>query len=138
MAFEVERVKSLRKVVEGFSRRERRAYDAAVEDLRGRGCRAGGKRLGAVGDGDYPMCERPLYAAWRMFTVYPDASRVVIIELDRHTKESAPVQNLASVFPGLSPTGRRRSDQPPCCEDPADPPEVSDELRGVIDELFGL
>lgn len=138
MAFEVDRVKSLRKVVEGFSRRERRAYDAAVGELRGRGCRAGGKRLGAERDGDYSICERPLYAAWRMFTVYPDESRVVIIGLARHTRASAPVRNLADLFPGLSPTGRRRSDQPPCCEDPADPPQVSDELDGVLEELFGL
>lgn len=138
MSFEVERVKSLRKVVDGFTKRERKAYDAAVDELRGRGCRAGGKRLGAEAGGDYPICERPLYAAWRMFTVYPDESRVVIIELDRHTKASAPVEILADVFPGLSPTGRRRSNQPPCCEESSHPPEVSDELRGVLEGLFGL
>jgi hypothetical protein len=54
------------RVVAAMSRRERRAYDAAVQALKGEGCRAGGKRLAAIDDGDYPMCQRSLYGAWRM------------------------------------------------------------------------
>lgn len=138
MSFQVERVVSAGRTADGLSRKARRGYDAAVDDLKGRGCAAGGKRLAAVHSGDYPMCERGFYADWRMFTVYPNASTVVIVALDRHTDSSAPADTLASVYPGLSRTGRRRSEQPPCCEDPADPPAISDELREAIGSLFGI
>ena len=84
------------------------------------------------------MCERSLYADWRMFTVYPTESTVVIIALDRHTTSSAPADILADVYRGLSRTGRRRSDQPPCCEDPNEPPEISEELGNTLEFLFGI
>lgn len=45
MAYEVLRVASVGRTVEGMTRHERRSYDAAVQALRGEGCRAGGKRL---------------------------------------------------------------------------------------------
>jgi hypothetical protein len=60
--FVVLRVPSVARVVERLMRRERRAYDAAVQALKGEGCIAGGKRLAAVEDNDHPMCQRSLYA----------------------------------------------------------------------------
>ena len=138
MSFHVERVTRVRKVADGLTRRQSRAYKAAVDELKGRGCAAGGKRLAAEDTGDYPMCGRSLYADWRMFTVYPEQDRIVIVALARHTKSSAPVETLAEILPGLSCAGRRRSDQPPCCDDPADPPYVSDELAAAFGDLFGL
>lgn len=123
-----------------MSSRERRAYDAAVRALKGEGCRAGGKRLAALKDGDYPMCQRALYGTWRMTTVYrppPDGS-IVIVSVARHTDRDSPSALLAEIFPGLSAAGRRRSDQPPCCHDPQTPPILSAELDGILVRLFSL
>ena len=137
MAFEVRRVRSVRRVVEKeLSKRERQDYDAAVADLKGRGCRAGGHRLADVTGGDYPLCARHLYGEWRMFTAYPDSATVVIVAVDRHTESSNPAGKLSEVFPGLSPTGRRRSDKPPCCDDPSKPPQVSPALREALPNVF--
>jgi hypothetical protein len=62
MEFTVLRVPEVWRTVENeLTKRERRAYDAAVEAVRGEGCRAGGKRLAAEDSGDYPMCQRSLY-----------------------------------------------------------------------------
>jgi hypothetical protein len=52
-----------------MTKRERKAYDAAVEALKGEGCNTGGKRLAAIEDADYPICQRSLYGALRMTTV---------------------------------------------------------------------
>ena len=135
MPFVVLRVPSVSRAVEKLTRRERRAYDAAVQALKGEGCRAGGKRLAAVEDCDYPMCQRSLYGEWRMITVYRQDGTIVVIEVARHTQDSSPVASLAETFPGLSATGRRRSDQPPCCEDAQAPPALSEELEARLAEL---
>ena len=75
MAYEVLRVPSVGRVVSGMTGRERRAYEVAVQALRGEGCRGGGKRLSAVGGDDYPMCQRSLYGPWRLTAAFrPDDS----------------------------------------------------------------
>ncbi len=135
MPFVVLRVPSVARTVDQLSRRERRAYDAAVQALKGEGCRAGGKRLAALEDGDYPMCQRSLYGDWRMITVYRQDGTIVIIEVGQHTADGSPVASLAEMFPGLSATGRRRSEQPPCCEDAEAPPALSQELEARLAEL---
>ncbi len=138
MAHTVLRVPSVGRVVAAMSRRERRAYDAAVQALKGEGCRAGGKRLAAIDDGDYPMCQRSLYGAWRMTTVYRSSpyDSIVVVSVARHTDGENPNGTLAAVFPGLSAHGRRRSDQPPWCDDPQTPPTLSAELDSILFELF--
>lgn len=73
-----------------------------------------------------------------MFTVYPGPTDVVIVTLDKHTSSSVPTEILADIYPDLSATGRRRSEQPPCCEEPSDPPAVSDDLGEVLEDLFGI
>jgi hypothetical protein len=86
------------------------------------------------------MCQRSLYGAWRMTTVYrppPDAD-IVIVLVARHTDSENPNATLADVFPGLSAVGRRRSEQPPCCDDPTAPPTVSPELGPILFDLFGV
>lgn len=138
MAHTVLRVPSVGRVVAAMSRRERQAYDAAVQALKGEGCRAGGKRLAAIDDADYPMCQRSLYGDWRMTTIYrpPPDGGVVIISVARHTERENPNAALAEIFPGLSAEGRRRSEQPPCCDDPQTPPTLSAELDSILFELF--
>jgi hypothetical protein len=108
---------------------KRTLAENAVQALKGEGCAAGGKRLAAIDEGDYPMCQRSLYGPWRMITVYrppPDES-IVIVSVARHTDRENPNATLAEIFPGLSAVGRRRSDQPPCCDDPQTPPALSAE-----------
>jgi hypothetical protein len=133
--FSVLRLPDVRQTVEQeLSKRERRAYEAAVEALRGEGCRAGGKRLAADVGGDYPLCQRALYGEWRMITAYLSDGSIAIVAVARHTESDSPSARLAESFPGLAPKGRRRVDQPPCCEDPASPPTLSPELESVLFE----
>lgn len=120
-----------------MSTRERRAYEAAVQALKGEGCRAGGKRLAATEGDDYSMCQRTLYRAWRMVTVYRPDGSIVIVAVARHTERHNPVATLAEILPGLSATGRRRSEQPPCCDDPQEPPTVGPELEAILFDLLG-
>jgi hypothetical protein len=137
--FIVLRVRDVANTVEHeMTRRERRLYDAAVASLKAQGCRAGGKRLASSSGDDYPMCQRSLYGDWRLVTVYRQDDSIVIIELARHTKNENPAQALAESFPGLSATGRRRSEQPPCCQDENAAPTLSDELEGRLFELYGI
>jgi hypothetical protein len=132
------RTRSAGRVVERLDRQARRRYDSAVEELRGRGCAAGGYRLlGASGE-SYPLCCRYFYGQWRMHLAFPDAGTVVIVSVAKHTAQSNPHELLAEVFPGISATGRRRSAKPPCCEDSGAPPEMSDDARGALGAVFGL
>src|SRR5271165_683073 len=139
MAFTVLRVAEVRRTVENeLTKRERRAYDAAVEALRGEGCRAGGKRLAAEGSGDCPMCQRSLYGPWRMVTAYLRDRSILIVAVTKHTEAETPSAKLAKSFPGLAVTGRRRSDQPPCCEDPDAPPTLTRDLEQILFGAFVL
>jgi hypothetical protein len=73
MAFEVLRTPQVRDAVAQMSRTERAGYQAARDELGGRGCVAGGYKLAATDGGDYPVCARHLANAWRMYTAYPDS-----------------------------------------------------------------
>ncbi len=137
MAFAVLRTPQVRDAVERqMSRTERASYEAARNELGGRGCVAGGYKLAATDGGDYPLCARHLANAWRMYTAYPDDARVVIVAIDQHLPQHNPVQSLAEALSGLATVGRRRQDKPPCCEDAATPPPMNDELRNRLDMLI--
>lgn len=139
MAFTVLRVPAVRRIVEQeMTKREQRSYAVAVEALKGEGCRAGGKRLAAIEGGHYPICQRSLYGAWRMLTVYRRNDAILIIGVQRHTEAENPAETLGEAFPGLSPTGRRRSEQPPCCDATGAPPILSVELEARVIDLFGV
>ncbi len=138
MAYEVLRVASVGRTVEGITRRERRAYDAAVQALHGEGWRAGGKRLMASAGEEYPLCQRALYGAWQMTTAYRADGSIVIVALTKHTENEEPAATLAEIFPGLSAKGRRRSEQPPCCENPTAPPTMSPELERILFDVFDV
>jgi hypothetical protein len=137
MAFEVLRTPQVRDAVERrMSRTERAGYEAARDELGGRGCVAGGYKLASTDGSDYPLCARHLANAWRMYTSYPDDARIVIVAVDQHTPENNPAASLAKVLPGLATVGRRRQDKPPCCEDAATPPPMNQELRNQLDTLL--
>lgn len=133
---EVLRTRSAGRVVERLDRRVRRRYDSAVEELRGRGCAAGGYRLLSSDGESYPLCCRYFYGQWRMHLAFPDPEKVVIIAVVEHTEQSNPHELLAEIFPGLSARGRRRSAKPPCCEESGEAPEMSDAARGVVAHLM--
>jgi len=138
VAFTVLRVPSVAAVAQSATGPLRKAYAVARDELRRDGCRAAGYRLAATDGGEYPMCCRRLYGAWRMHIVFTDADTLVIISLAEHTRRANPNAVLAELFPGLSATGRRRSDKPSCCDDPAAPPALSDEVRSELADLFRL
>lgn len=119
-----------------MSAREKRSYEAARDALSAEGCKAGGYRLAALGGDDYPLCCRHLAYAWRMFTAYPGAQRIVIVALDEHEADRNPAVELAQVLPGLATVGRRRSAKPPCCDDAANPPAMNGELRELLSALI--
>lgn len=135
MPYEVLRTPQVAEALGGMSVREKRSYEAAVAGLRGEGCKAGGYRLAATEVDDYPLCCRHLAYAWRMFTACPDEKRVVIVALDKHERDHNPAAELAEVLPGLAAVGRKRSGKPPCCEAPADPPAMNQELRELLGAL---
>ncbi len=132
------RTRSAGRAVERLDRQARRRYDSAVEELRGRGCAAGGYRLLGEDGESYPLCCRYFYGQWRMHLGFTDAETVVIISVAEHTDESNPHAKLAEAFPGLSKTGRRRADKPPCCEDDGGPPKMGEAARTVLEDVFGL
>jgi hypothetical protein len=136
MAFEVLRTPQVRRAVEQMRRIERASYEGARDELRGRGCFAGGYKLASTDGGDYPLCARHLAYTWRMITAYLDDGRIVIVAVDRHTLGNNPAASLAEVLPGLAVVGRRRQDKPPCCEKAASPPPMNDELRNMLDTLL--
>jgi hypothetical protein len=132
------RTRSAGRAVERLDRQARRRYDSAVAELRGRGCAAGGYRLlGASGE-NYSLCCRYFYGQWRMHLAFPDSETVVIVSVAKHTPQSNPHELLAEIFPGLSTSGRRRSTKPPCCEDSGAPPQMDDETRAILEDVFGL
>jgi hypothetical protein len=137
MAFELLRTPQVREAVQRqMSRTERASYEAAREELGGRGCVAGGYKLAASEGGDYPPCARHLAHAWRMYTAYPDDARVVIVAVDQHTPKNNPAASLAEALRGLAIIGRRRQGKPPCCEDAATPPPMNDELSSQLNSLL--
>jgi hypothetical protein len=135
MPYEILRTPQVAAALRRMSAREKRSYDAARDALRSEGCKAGGYRLAAAHGDDYPLCCRHLAYAWRMFTAFPDDERIVIFALDKHDRTHNPAAVLAEALPGLATVGRRRSDKPPCCKDPTEPPAVNEELREF---LYGL
>ena len=84
------------------------------------------------------MCQRSLYGTWRLTAVFRSDGSIVIVSVARHTTPENPNATLSAVFPGLSAVGRRRSDQPPCCEDPQAPPTLSPELDAILFAVFGV
>ena len=135
MAHTVLCVPSVGRVVAAMSRRERQACDAAVQALNGEGCRAGGKRLAAIDDADYPMCQRSLYGDGRMTTIYrppPDGGVV-----ERHTvRERTPTPRWPRSCAACPPRDDGYPSSHPAATTPQTPPTLSAELDSIPFELF--
>jgi len=115
-----------------LSAREFRRYLAYEDELKRGGCVYGGYRLLAADGGDFPMCCRHLFRGLRMFTIYAPDGEIWIPLVAPHTASSNPHAEIAEGVQGLSSVGRRRRDKPPCCDDPAQPPAMSEEARAFV------
>jgi hypothetical protein len=113
------RVKTLRGEV-------KKHFDRVIEELRHRGCEAGGIRMRAETGADHRVCERRFYRDWRMHLVFGDDSDIVISWVGQHTEDEDVHSEGARAIPGLSGLGRARDAQPPCCDDLEDPPADPD------------
>lgn len=109
----------------------KKAFDRAVEELRHRGCEAGGVRMRAETGTDHRVCERRFYRDWRMHLVFGDEDNIVISWVGRHTEDENVHVEGALGIPGLSGIGRARDQQPKCCDDLDDPPADPDLVRLV-------
>lgn len=113
------RVKALRGEV-------KKRFDGVVEELRHRGCEAGGIRMRADTGQDHRVCERRFYRDWRMHLVFGDEDDIVISWVGRHTEDEDVHTQGARGIPGLGGIGRARDEQPKCCDDLEDPPADPD------------
>lgn len=138
MPHTVLRVPSVRKTIDKAPRKLRKSYETVRDELQRDGCSAGGYRLASTTGNDYPMCCRHLYGEWRMHTVFLEDQTIVIVSVDQHTKRNNPNAALAETFSGLATTGRRSENKPPCCDDPAQPPDLDESTREVLADLFGV
>jgi len=121
------RVKSLRgKVRDGFV--------AAVNDVRQRGCEAGGIRMRADDCGDHHVCERRFYGRWRMHLIFATSGEIVISWVGQHAEDEDVHAEGARDIPGPSGIGRARDDQPRCC-DRLDEPPADDDLVELVNRL---
>lgn len=112
----------------------KKRFDRVVEELRHRGCEAGGIRMRADTGADHRVCERRFYRDWRMHLVFGDDENIVISWVGRHTEDEAVHAEGARGIPGLSGIGRARDQQPKCCDDLEDPPADPD-LVDLINQI---
>jgi hypothetical protein len=113
------RVKALRGEV-------KQHFDRAVEELRHRGCEAGGIRMRTDTGADHRVCERRFYRDWRVHLVFGEDDDIVISWIGRHREDEDVHAEGARDIPGLSAIGRARDAQPQCCHDLDDPPADPD------------
>jgi hypothetical protein len=108
-----------------------KSFERVIEELRHRGCEAGGTRMRAEAGDDHHVCERRFYRDWRMHLVFGDQHEIVISWVGQHTEDEAVHVDGVRDIPGLSGIGRARDHQPQCCETLDDPPTDPDLVRLV-------
>ena len=109
-------------------------FDRVIEELKHRGCEAGGIRMRGETGADHWVCERRFYRDWRMHLVFGDEENIVISWVGEHTEDEDVHGEGAQDIPGLSGIGRARDDQPACCDDLEDPPADPD-LVDLVNRL---
>jgi hypothetical protein len=98
----------------------------AVRQLEGEGCKAAHYRMRAPDGGDAHICGLRFYADWRMHLVFGENNNIVVAWVGQHSdKENAHIDG-AEDIPQLAHIGRRRADQPPCCDEFDEPPADQD------------
>lgn len=109
----------------------KKRFDRVVEELRHRGCEAGGIRMRAETGTNHRVCERRFYRDWRIHVVFGEKDDIVISWVGRHTEDEEVHVEGAQGIPGLSGIGRARDEQPKCCDDLDYPPADQDLVRLV-------
>lgn len=112
--------------VKGLRGEAKKKFDRVVNELRQRGCEAGGIRMRAETGADHHVCERRFYRDWRMHLVFGDEDDIVISWVGRHTEDEDVHAEGAEAIQGLSAIGRSRDRQPSCCDDLDEPPADPD------------
>ena len=123
--------RGLEKTRDSLDKPVRQMYQTVVAELRREGCGAGGYKLMSVHRDDLPLCCRHLKFDWRILTQYPEPGVVAISGLYRHSDSKA-YERLSELAPIVSSVGRKRRNKPPCCDDPADPPAMIEELERLL------
>jgi hypothetical protein len=84
----------------------KKSFERVIEELRHRGCEAGGTRMRAETGEDHHVCERRFYRERRMHLVFGDQDEIVISWVGQHTEDEAVHVDGARDIPGLSGIGR--------------------------------
>ena len=109
-------------------------FAEAVNRLKHEGCAAGDYRMRASDGSDAHMCGLRFYADWRMHIVFAEHNEIIVAWVGQHTDEENPHVDGAADVPQLADIGRRREDQPPCCDEPDKAP-IDQELADLINAL---
>ena len=134
MPFDVSVARRADPLVKGLRGKPKDGFWAAIERLEHEGCRAAHYRMRAPDGTDAHICGLRFYGDWRMHLVFGEDDAIVVSWVGRHTEtENVHVEG-AEDIPQLADIGRRREDQPPCCEDPEDPP-VDQDLVDLVNQL---
>lgn len=112
----------------------KKSFERVIQELRHRGCEAGGTRMRADTGDDHRVCERRFYRDWRMHLVFGDQDEIVISWVGRHNEDEAVHLEGARDIPGLSGIGRARGHQPQCCDSFDDPP-ADPELVQLVNQI---
>jgi hypothetical protein len=112
----------------------KKRFDRVIDELRGRGCEAGGIRMRAETGVNHHVCERRFYRDWRMHLVFGEEDDIVISWVGRHTEDEDVHAEGAEAIPGLSGIGRARDHQPSCC-DALDEPPADPDLVELVNQI---
>lgn len=106
----------------------------AVQRLEHEGCKAADYRMRAPDGDDAHICGLRFYGDWRMHLVFGESDDIVVAWVGRHSDQENVHIDGAEDIPQLVHVGRRRADQPPCCDEFDEPPADQD-LVDLINAL---
>jgi hypothetical protein len=120
--------------VRGLRGKAKDKFWEAVGRLEHEGCAAAHYRMRAPEGIDAHICGLRFYADSRMHLVFGEQNEIVVAWVGRHNDdENAHIAGAEDV-PQLAQIGRRREDQPPCCDEFDEPP-VDQDLVNLVNAL---
>ncbi len=112
--------------------KRRKAAATALTELRSKGCRAAGYRLGGT-TLDH-VCSLHLYRSDRMLTAWPTPDEAVVLAFARHDASAEDVYATLLAALGLEVPEAERQ-KPPCCDDDGNPPADESLAHEIADAL---
>lgn len=126
--------------IASLARRHVRIFDAFLDELAARGCRALGYRLSGGSPIDH-ICVKHLRQSLRVVVAFESPRRAWIL-LVGHDDNQDPVLNVYGELYrllGVEPLPDAGRDKPPCCEQPdGQPPVLGDALAEIVDRAAKL